>query len=162
MRRGTTARRCAPHGRACQQPFQGCFRGRVYWLTRHAHLQAVRVSALQRLFRLKKESERLYRHQIFAALAEHEKAAWALGFTNGQGPETRERALQQGSNLRPESDLIVTWTGALAAAFDGLKLQHQRGSLDQRWRPNGWWTTDLEFIRRREDAALRELFGEVE
>ena len=97
-----------------------------------------------RLFRRVEGSPRRFRHDIYTRIAEGEPAAWATCGT----PEQRATAIKDPSTLpqgsRPAKVIVDQWNAALAAAFDGLKFENQRGTSGGR--PAGVWTMELKSV----------------
>ena len=107
--------------------------------------QARRVEALRRLFKREADSPRLFRHEIYACIANDPAAAdvWALCGT----PEQRQNALKnpqeeqkKTKGFHPYAVLTGAWANALESAFDGLKIENKRGDAHK---VRGLWTTDL-------------------
>ena len=109
-----------------------------------------RVAAFKRLFERKAGSPRLFRHQIYAHIAEREPKAWALGFSDPKGESDRVKATKDPTTLdsgsRPNDKIVAVWKLAMEAAFDGLQDLHIRVRGKQPvGTPLGYWTTELSF-----------------
>ena len=119
-------------------------------LSRAACRQAVRVAALKRLFERKAGSPRLFRHEYYAYIAEHEPCAWDRGFEDAKGVSDRKKALEvtggSGGGSRPSGRIQNAWDTATAGAFNGLAFHHETGSKNPN-KPNGYWTTELSKIQ---------------
>ena len=104
----------------------------------------MRVAAIERRFIRKEGSPRIFRHDIYQYVAEHEPVAWALCGT----PEQRSTATQNPKELpsgsRPNSAIVAAWSDALQIAL-GVRLVNVRGSKNHLDKPNGEWTTSLAF-----------------
>lgn len=98
---------------------------------------AERVSACRRLFTRVQGSPRLFRHEVYAYIAQYERTAWEAVMGT---EEQRKAALEKPKNGK--NPVVHAWTRAVAEAFDGLDFQRieGRGHEDS---PAGIWTTEL-------------------
>ena len=109
-----------------------------------SRLQAVRVAALKRLFERKANSPRLFRHQIYARIAEREPEAWALCGTLEQRRVAITDPSSNQSGSRPAIVIVHAWKVAMKEAFEGFEFGDRVcGSKNQSAKPNGVWTTDI-------------------
>ena len=108
--------------------------------------QEKRVEALTRLWDRADPSpgRRLFRHCFYARIASREPDVWALCGTGEQRATAVKdpKTLPQGS--RPAKIIVDQWDAALAAAFDELKFENQRGTSGDR--PAGIWTMELKSV----------------
>ena len=104
--------------------------------------QAMRVAALERLFTREAGSPRLFRHEVYKHIAEHESAAWALCGTE----EQREKATKETKpGSRPAGVIERAWAAAFRCAYKKpapFEFKHVTGQHNP-GNPNGFWTTEL-------------------
>jgi len=100
---------------------------------------AERVSACRRLFTRVQGSPRLFRHEVYAYIAKHERKVWE---ETGTGTE-KQRAAAVEKPKNGNNPIVHAWTHAVAEAFDGLKFQQPKSGRGQNDRPSGIWTTEL-------------------
>lgn len=99
---------------------------------------AERVSACRRLFTRVQGSPRLFRHEVYAYIAEHERGAWE---TIGRKTQ-REIALVCMRGAYPSKEIVGAWATAMAEALDGFSFgERVKGDVPNR----GYSTTELAF-----------------
>jgi hypothetical protein len=106
--------------------------------------QEKRVEALRRLWdRAEPSPGRLFRHCFYARIAAGEPGVWERCGTEEQRAAAVKDPSKQPQGSRPANVIVAQWDAALAAAFDGLKFNHVRGSRNNASNPNGIWTDEL-------------------
>ena len=95
----------------------------------------LRVNACRRLFERKSGSKRLFRHEFYALIAQHDSEAWeTIGTEQRVTAEHRVTAVQDPKTLRsgsrPAHAITEAWRQAKAGAFDGFKFEHVQGRDD--------------------------------
>ena len=103
------------------------------------------MTALKRIFERKSGSDRRFRHEIYAYIAEHEPEVWALcGTAEQRESATKDPALERGSHAA--ALIVKVWDHAMKEACGGFEFGKKVTGSKNPEMPNGYWTTEIVFI----------------